>query len=263
MIGKVSIKVDAKIIYGTPDGRVTPGAGKTEWFKDIDIGPEMVVVPAGEFMMGSNDDDREKPPRKVRISTPFAVGRFAVTFAEWDAADLTHTPGDSGWGRGRRPVIDVSWEHAKAYASWLSQRTGRDYRLLSEAEWEYCCRAGKTTKYAFGDRITREQAHFSESDDGLLGCAEQTVEVGRFAPNDWGLYDVHGNVWEWCEDNWHADYRGAPEHGSVWSGGDVSLRVLRGGSWGNYGHNVRSASRLWLLPVVRGYDIGFRLSRTL
>jgi formylglycine-generating enzyme required for sulfatase activity len=125
------------------------------------------------------------------------------------------------------------------------------------------CRAGKTTKYAFGDSITREQAHFSESEDSVLGWAQRTVEVGSLSANDWGLYDVHGNVWEWCEDNWHNNYQGAPQDGSVWSGGDASLRVLRGGSWRNYPHNVRSANRLWLRAMVRGDDIGFRLSRML
>ena len=220
------IKVEAKIIHGAPDGWFKPGNGKTEWFKDIDIGPEMVVVPAGEFTMGSNDDDFQKPPHKVTIKAPFAAGRFAVTFAEWDAAGLAHKPRDEGWGRGRRPVIYVSWEDAKSYAAWLSQKTGKEYRLLSEAEWEYCCRAGTTTKYAFGDSITRQQAQFSE---GVWGSAKQTVEVGKFPPNAWGLYDTHGNVWEWCEDNWHADYTGAPQDGSVWQGGDISLRVLRGG----------------------------------
>jgi formylglycine-generating enzyme required for sulfatase activity len=254
------IKVDAEIIHGAPDGWFKPGAGKSEWFKDIDIGPEMAVVPAGSFTMGSNEFDSEKPPHKVTIKAPFAVGRFAITFAEWDAAGLPHEPGDQGWRRGRRPVINVSWEDAKAYASWLCQKTGKQYRLLSEAEWEYCCRAGTTTNYAFGDSITRQQAHFSE---GEWGSAKQTVEVGKFPPNDWGLYDMHGNVWEWCEDNWHADYQGAPQDGSVWPGGDVSLRVLRGGSWYDDPYNLRSAYRDRVLSDGRGSIIGFRLSRTL
>jgi len=254
------IKVDAKIVHGAPDGWFKPGAGKAEWFKDIDIGPEMVVVPAGEFTMGSNDHDSEKPPHKVTIRAPFAVGRFAVTFAEWDAADLPHKPGDQGMGRGQRPAINVSWEDAKAYASWLSQKTGKEHRLLSEAEWEYCCRAGTTTKYAFGDSITHQQVQFSE---GEWGSANQTVEVGKFPPNAWGLYDTHGNVWEWCEDNWHADYKGAPQDGSVWQGGDASLRVLRGGPWSGDSDDPRSADRFRIRPDFRDGNIGFRLSRTL
>jgi hypothetical protein len=174
------IKVDATIIHGAPEGWFKPGGGKAEWFKDLDVGPEMVVVSAGEFTMGSKEYDSEEPPRRVTIKAPFAVGRFAVTFAEWDAAGLAHTPDDQGWGRGRRPVINVSWKDAEAYVSWLSQQTGKAYRLLSEAEWEYSCRAGTTTRYAFGDSITRQQAQFSDRE---AGDAKQTVEVGTFPPN--------------------------------------------------------------------------------
>jgi formylglycine-generating enzyme required for sulfatase activity len=260
--------VDAKIIHGAPDGWFKPGAGKDEWFKDLDIGPEMVVVPAGSFTMGSSPSeiaalkkeygrhwlDNEGPQRTVTIKAPFAVGRFPVTFAEWDAARLAHKPGDRGWGRGRRPVIDVSWEDAQAYVSCLSQRTGKAYRLLSEAEWEYCCRAGTTTRYAFGDGITTSQAQFQ---------ARQTAEVGTFPPNDWGLHDMHGNVWEWCADNWHGDYKGAPQDGSVWPGGDVSLRVLRGGSWYIDPDILRSAIRVRYPPDNRYYGVGFRVARTL
>ena len=252
--GEGRIKVDAKIIHGAPDGRFKPGAGKTEWFKDLDIGPEMVVVPGGSFTMGSSYES-EKPPHKVRIKAPFAVGRFAVTFDEWDAANLAHKPGDQHWGRGRRPVINVSWEDAKAYASWLSQRTGTAYRLLSEAEWEYCCRAGTTTKYAFGVSITRQQAQFR---------AAQTVEVGKFPPNAWGLYDTHGNVWEWVEDAWHPDYRGAPEDGLVWPGGNGAPRVVRGGSWScSPPLFLHSAGRLENPPADRNPSVGFRVARAL
>jgi len=211
--------------------------------------------------MGSNDHNNEKPPHKVMIRQPFAVGRFAVTFAEWDAAGLAHKPDDQAWGRGQRPVIDVSWEDAKAYASWVSQKTGKPYRLLSEAEWEYCCRAGTTTRYAHGDSITRQQAQFSE---GELGSAKQTVEVGKFPANAWGLYDMHGNVWEWTEDNWHASYNGAPQDGSVWQGGDASQRVLRGGSWiERKPDHFRSAYRGADWSGHRDSCMGFRLSRTL
>jgi formylglycine-generating enzyme required for sulfatase activity len=222
-------------------------------------GPEMVVVPAGEFVMGSNEVDSEKPPRRVTIKSPFAVGRFAVTFDEWDAADLAHKPGDRGWGRGRRPVIDVSWEDAQAYVTWLSERTGKSYRLLSEAEWEYCCRAGTTTEYAFGDTITKQQAQFSE---GEAGSAGMTVDVGKFLPNAWGLHDMHGNVWEWVEDNWHPDYKGAPQDGSVWPGGDTSLRVRRGGSWFLIPRDLRSANRDRNPPTFRNDVVGFRVART-
>jgi len=231
-----------------------PGSGKDRWFRDIDIGPELVVVPAGSFTMGSNDYGHEQPPHEVTISRPFAVGRLPVTFAEWDAAGLPHKPGDEGWGRGQRPVINVSWKDAKSYAAWLSQKTGKTYRLLSEAEWECCCRAGTTAEYSFGGTITRQQALFG---------AKQTVEAGTFPSNAWGLHDMHGTVWEWSEDNWHPNYQGAPDDGSAWQDGDLSLRVLRGGSWYNVRSALRSANRLGYPSVGRNYSIGFRLARTL
>jgi formylglycine-generating enzyme required for sulfatase activity len=260
--GRIKIVCPLQFVHGAPEGWFKPGAGKTEWFKDIDTGPEMVVIPAGEFTMGSSDgDSNEKPPHEVTIKAPFAVCRFAVTFAEWDAAGLPRKPGDKGWGRGRRPVVSVSWEDARAYANWLSQQTGKAYRLLNESEWEYCCRAGTTTEFAFGDTITHQQAQFSE---GRIGSVKQTVEVGTFPSNAWGLYDVHGNVSEWCEDNWHPDYQGAPQDGSVWADGSLSRRVLRGGSWGDMlSDYLRAASRSWRVPTDRDSSIGFRLARTL
>jgi formylglycine-generating enzyme required for sulfatase activity len=230
-------------------------------FRDCqDICPEMVVLPAGEFTMGSNEHDWEKPPHRVTIQRPFAVGKFEVTFAEWDACvagggcKSYPRPSDQGWGRGRRPVT-VSWHDAKEYVGWLSRKTGKTYRLLSEGEWEYAARAATATRYAFGDAISKSQAQFN---------AGQTVEVGSFSPNRFGLHDLHGNVWEWVEDNWHPNYQGAPLDGSVWQGGDVSLRVLRGGSWdGNYRGGIRSAVRLGLPPELRLNSLGFRVSRTL
>jgi formylglycine-generating enzyme required for sulfatase activity len=221
----------------------------------------MVVVPAGEFLMGSNKNDSEKPLHKVTIKAPFAVGRYAVTLAEWDAAGLAYKPDDRGWGRGRRPVISVSWEDATSYVRWLTEKTGKTYRLLSEAEWEYCCRAGTTTRYAFGGSIARSQAQFSK--EGKVGSAGRTAEVGTFPPNAWGLYDMHGNVWEWCEDNWHGDYERAPQDGSVWTGGEVSRRVVRGGSWGGSPDFLSSAYRNWHHPDHRHSTFGFRVARTL
>ncbi len=257
-------------------GEATPNPRPGETFRDCDVCPEMVVVPAGEFMMGSNDGNSdEKPVHKVTISQPFAVGKFEVTFAEWEAcmADegpwtkyggpggCKHNPGDNGWGKGRRPVINVSWNDAKEYVAWLSRKTGKSYRLLTEAEWEYAVRAGTMTKYSFGDTITKSQAQFSY---GFWASAGKTAGVGSFPANRFGLHDMHGNVWEWCEDNWHANYQGAPNDGSVWPGGDASRRVLRGGSW-NYDFPVdlRSAFRHWYRPDIRVFDIGFRVARTL
>lgn len=179
------IKVDARIVHGAPEGWFKPGAGKTEWFKDLDAGPEMVVVPDGSFTMGSNDYDDEKPPHRVAIERAFAVGRFAVTFDEWDAAVTDgglyrHRPRDEGWGRGRRPVINVSWDDVQAYAKWLSGKTGKTYRLLSEAEWEYCCRAGAITAHWWGDSMSKGLANYG-------GGRSQSVSVDSFEANPWGL----------------------------------------------------------------------------
>jgi len=247
------------------------------WFKDLDVGPEMVVVPAGSFMMGSNDYDSEQPPHKVAVGVPFAVGRFTVTRGQFAAfvnatghkAEGAHVlKGDkreldpkASWRNpgfaqnDNHPVVCVNWDDAIAYADWLSGRTGKTYRLLSEAEWEYCCRARTTTKYAFGDSISTSQAQYS---------AKRTAEVGKFAPNAWGLHDMHGNVWEWVEDAWHVNYQGAPEDGSVWSSGGDMKRVLRGGSWYVIDPVIlRSAYRIWFLPDDRNGYFGFRVARTL
>jgi formylglycine-generating enzyme required for sulfatase activity len=158
-------------------------------------------------------------------------------------------------------VVNVSWKDAKAYVSWLSQRTGKPYRILSEAEWEYAARAGTTTHYAFGDAITPKDANYSDSKLG------KTTEVGAYLPNAWGLYDMHGNVWEWVEDIYHADYKGAPTEGTAWidSEGDNSsrYRVYRGGSWSITPGDLRSANRDWNDPDDRSDDLGFRVARTL
>jgi formylglycine-generating enzyme required for sulfatase activity len=226
--------------------------------------PEMVVLPAGEFIMGSppGEADRlnnEGPQHRVTIARPFAVGKFEITFAEWDACTADegckHRPGDAGWGRGRRPVIGVSWDDAKEYVNWLSRKTGKSYRLLTEAEWEYAARAGTTTRYAFGDMLTSKQAQYG---------GRGTAEVGSFAPNAFNLHDMHGNVWEWVEDSWHSDYQSAPTDGSAWLGGDVSFRVLRGGAWILSSVDaLRSASRAGGEGVDRLNNVGFRVARTL
>ncbi|MEL6662654.1 MAG: SUMF1/EgtB/PvdO family nonheme iron enzyme [Pseudomonadota bacterium] len=236
--------------------------------------PQMVAIPPGRFLMGSPSneerwsgyDGREEPQHEVTIEYTFALGQYAVTFAEWDAAGARlERPGDQGWGRDRRPVIRVSWEDAQAYLGWLNERLGLDgkpdaYRLPSEAEWEYACRAGTTTPFSFGATITKAQAQFSE---GKVGSAGSTVPVGSYPTNGFGLYDMHGNVWEWCADAWHETYEGAPADGSVWQGGDPSRRVLRGGSWNDVPQNLRSAGRGRNGPSGRFNNIGFRVARTL
>ena len=230
--------------------------------------PEMVVIPAGSFTMGSNDGAKdERPPHKVTIAKPFAVGKFEVTFAEWEACisgggcTANRTPSDEGWGKERRPVINVSWTDAQQYVAWLSKKTGKTYRLLTESEWEYAARAGTTTQYAWGDGIGKGNAN-------CVGCGsqwdkKQTAPVGSFKPNAFGLYDMHGNAREWVEDSYHPTYEGAPADGSAWTTGGMSSRVLRGGSWSIYPENLRSASRYINRPVIRLSSIGFRLARTL
>jgi formylglycine-generating enzyme required for sulfatase activity len=210
-------------------------------FQDAPFGPELVVVPAGRFMMGSPDDEPERnkaegPQREVTIARPLAVGRYAVTFAEWDFAQgdaewrsmLTgpapREADDRGWGRGDQPVIGVSWEDAQGYAKWLAAKTGRDYRLLSEAEWEYCCRAGSDTPFWWGATVTPSQANYKGYFDtngefvyaGSGGeYGGKTFPVRAFAPNPWGLYQMHGNVCEWVRDAWHESHDGAPDDGSA------------------------------------------------
>ena len=255
-----------------PAGDPPQGRRVGEVFRDCAVCPEMVVVPAGAFTMGSpaSEDGRlddEGPLRRVTIPVPLAVGVHEVTFAEWDACVSAggcggYQPADRGWGRGSRPVINVSWEDAQGYLRWLSTRTGERYRLLSESEWEYVARAGTTTAYWWGASDGRNRAH-------CYGCAsrwggDQTAPVGSFRANAFGLHDVSGNVWEWVEDCRHEDYRGAPTDGSAWtSGGNCGLRVLRGGSWLDYPPDLRSANRNRNIAGARFGGGGFRVSRTL
>jgi formylglycine-generating enzyme required for sulfatase activity len=233
-----------------------------EPLKDGSLGPKMVWIPAGSFRMGDiqgSGDSDEKPVHSVSVSR-FAMGVYEVTFAESDRfAEATgrQKPSDKGWGRGNRPVINVSWHDATAYAEWLSEQTGKLYRLPSEAEWEYAARAGTETKYWWGNEIGSNKAN-------CYGCGsrwdnKQTAPVGSFAPNQFGLYDTVGNVWEWCADSWHGSYKGAPTDGMVWRGGDESRRVRRGGSWGNFPRIARSAYRLRSESVKRLVNNGFRV----
>jgi formylglycine-generating enzyme required for sulfatase activity len=239
-------------------------------FHECDDGcPGMIVVPAGTFMMGSLASepgryDDEGPQHSVTIAKPFAMSKFVVTFADWDAcAAVGGCPpaSDSGFGRGTRPVINVTWDEAEHYAAWFARMTGKPYRLLTEAEWEYAARAGTTTAYSWGDDIGVNNAN-------CHGCGSkwdnrETSPVGSFKPNAFGLYDMNGNVWEWVEDCYHIDYSGASADGSAWTAGDCSRRVRRGGAWGYIPRILRSADRGGDSPVNRSAFVGFRLGRTL
>ena len=232
------------------------------------LGPAMVILPTGSFRMGNLDGSGhsdERPVRTVTISRPIAMGRYPITFEDYDryvSAMGAKRPGDAGWGRGRRPVINVNWHDAKAYAAWLSEQTGKRYRLPSESEWEYAARAGTETAYSWGNEIGVNRANCDGG--GSRWDNEQTSPIGSFEPNAFGLYDMHGNVWEWVEDGWHDNYEGAPSDGSAWaSDGDGGSRVVRGGSWYDYPRYLRSAYRGRLRPSGRHDCYGFRLVQDL
>jgi formylglycine-generating enzyme required for sulfatase activity len=262
--GQDWIKLDAMMTHGAPNSWFKPGAGKTEWFKDHELGPEMVLIPAGKFLMGSSSSEAERdgnegPQHIVTFAAPFAVGRFAVTFQEWDSCIADggcngYTPSDEGWGRGRHPVINVSWEDAKAYVAWLSRKTGKLYRLLSEAEREYVARAGTITAYWWGQEISRAQANYG---------SWQSVPVDALHPNPWGLYQVHGNVWEWVEDCYFDSYAGAPVDGSPWIAADCYRHVVRGGSFNFQPRHLRSAVHSRGNIDDRLSTVGFRVARTI
>jgi hypothetical protein len=213
---------------------------------------EMVKIPGGTFLMGSRvgeawDCDDERPPHEVTVPA-FAMGKFAVTQSQYESV-MGHNP--SHFKGANRPVESVSWNEAVEFCEKLSQQSGKDYRLPSEAEWEYACRAWRTTPFFFGESLDKNQANF-ESDS--------TTDVGSFPPNAFGLYDMHGNVWEWCLDTWHGNYQGAPTDGTAWTTGENSkLAILRGGSWDNSPRYCRSTCRTRNEPDVQDDMVGFRV----
>jgi len=235
---------------------------------------EMVAIPGGSFVMGSLDDepkrDNYESPRHLVDVAAFLMGKFPVTQAQWRAvAELPKIntdldPDPSRFKGANRPVEQVSWHEAMEFCGRLSKKTGRNYRLPSEAEWEYACRAGTNTPFHFGETITTDLANY----DGnyVYGAAskgkyrEETTPVGSFkVANAFGLYDMHGNIWEWCADGWHDNYEGAPSDGGIWLSSDgINIRVLRGGSWGYNPSYCRSAVRSWSLPGIRRNGCGFR-----
>ena len=271
---------------GLDPGSSRQGAPKPgSEFRDGEGLPLMVTIPAGKFIMGSPDSekdryDNEGPQREVRIGYPLAVGKFPVTVGEWRKfiAATKHDMGDSRWASpgfaqdDSHPVTCVNWNDANAYIAWLNKRlwtagappaspaqagggAGGPYRLLSEAEWEYACRAGTTTRYSCGDQIASAQANFNNKKRG-------TTPVGAYAANRFGLHDMHGNVWEWLQDFWNPNYNGAPSDGSANTAGNCSDRVHRGGSGDNDPRILRSAVRFWNAPTLRYASMGFRVART-
>jgi formylglycine-generating enzyme required for sulfatase activity len=271
-------------------------------FKDCEDCPEMVALPAGAFMMGSPESEfgrrePEGPPRRVAIARRFAIGRFEITMDQFSAfvADSGMAVGNqcrkivefsgstAGWGApeasfrapgfevtGKHPVVCISWHDAQAYVAWLSRRTGKAYRLPSEAEWEYAARAGTTTRYSFGNDERDLCAYAKFADMGSRfgwrgGCRSNiatygTMPVGSLKPNAWGLFDVHGNAWEWVEDCWTPNATEIPTDGSAFSRPGCETGVIRGGSWAAGFGRSRSASR-WPTPAAEHYQhVGFRVA---
>jgi len=245
-----------------------PGEVIRDRLKSGGEGPEMVVIPSGKFRMGdiqNKHGKNEQPVHEVHIARPFTISKYEITFDQYDefaSATGRKLPDDEGWGRGRQPVIRVSWNDAVAYAAWLSRQTGMRYRLPSEAEWEYAARGGTETVYWWGNEVKQGLAN-------CRGCGsrwdgKQTAPVGSFKPNPFGLYDTAGNVSERVQDCRHESYQGAPVDGSAWEendGGDCGVRGIRGGMW-LWAHDyLRSSSRFWNRPTFSGRAIGFRLVR--
>ena len=285
---RLEAKLDAGIYYvRVHSHRTTTGSYRlhlrrtspSDNFRDCDACPLMVAVPAGAFTMGAprhepHSLDTERPQRTVYVSA-FAMSALEVTFGEWGACVVDggcggYRPDDRGWGRGDRPVVNVGRNDARHYVDWLSGRTGQSYRLPSEAEWEYAARANTTSPFHTGRTISVTRANYngrygypdnSYNESGLYRA--QTMPVGSFAPNAFGLYDMHGNVWEWVQDCWNGGYRLAPTHGGAWMSGHCSIRISRGGSWHSNPRDLRSAKRRALGEPDRNSTTGFRVARTL
>jgi len=237
--------------------------------------PELVIIPAGQFMMGSPPGELYRGDEKlhrVTIKAAFALAKYEVTFAQWDACVADRgcggvKPDDQGWGRGNRPVVGVNWHDAKAYVAWLSRKTGKAYRLPSEAEWEYAARAGAATPFSFGATITTTQANYDGSSGygaGPKGVNRgKTVPVGSFPSNAFGLHDMHGNVWEWVEDCWSDGYGAAtPANGEPYRDASCKGHAMRGGSWEDYPGDVRAAARVGSGSDEQSWADGFRVARS-
>jgi formylglycine-generating enzyme required for sulfatase activity len=254
------------VLSAAQERALKPGVSFRECAQDC---PEMVVIPAGSFTMGAASDHTQ-PLHTVTFPKPFAVSKYELTFADWDACVAgggcnRYKPNDEGWGRGQRPVINVTWDDARRYVRWLSRVTGKTYRLLSEAEYEYAARAGTQTVHSWGDNIKLSGMAMADCN----GCRSKwdhwgPAPVGSAAPNRFGLYDMVGKVWEWTEDCVHSNYDGAPVDGSPWiAGGDCKARIIRGGFWNGTPDALRSAQRGKKPRDVRGGRLGFRVARNL
>lgn len=238
----------------------------------------MVTIPSGTFTMGSPQselrrDMNEGPTRQVAINYRFEIGKYEVTFNDWNncvsgGGCRGYLPKDSDWGKGRRPAINISWNDAQQYIKWLNRVTGLRYRLPTEAEWEYVARGGTKAPFSTGPRISSSQANFNGEHPYGEGAKKgpyrrKTLPVGSFKPNAYGVYDIHGNVYEWVEDCWSPNHTGAPSDGRVRKDGDCKFRIMRGGSWVTHAYQMRASKRLRYTTDYRYDDYGFRIARTL
>jgi formylglycine-generating enzyme required for sulfatase activity len=254
------------VLSAAKEQELRPGDSFKECARDC---PEMIVMPAASFTMGDGKNDAY-PPHTVTFAKAFAVSKYEVTFADWDGCLVSagcdgYRPSDQGWGRGRQPIINVNWDDAQKYIAWLSQLTGKPYRLLSEAEYEYGACAGATTTYPWGDTIKLNDKPMTS----CHGCGSewdgrQPAPVGSFPPNKFGLYDMVGNVWELTEDCNHVNYDGAPTDGSAWiKAGDCTKRIVRSSSGLSDTTGLRCTLRVWGTTDNRRNDQSFRVGRTL
>lgn len=243
-----------------------PASHFSDRMRDGSLGPEMIVLRGGEFRRGDlhgDGDSDEKNPQVVSLH-PFAIGIYEVSFDEYDQfcqSTRHELPDDQGWGRKRRPVINVSWDSAKAYTEWLSQQTGHTYRLPTDAEWEYAARAGTSTRFWWGDEESAGSANCAGCQS--LWDGDKSAPVGRFEPNPFGLHDTAGNVFEWTEDCWNDTFAQAPSDGSALVKAGCGVRVIRGGSWSQPPKEIRSANRWRDFQSRRSDDTGFRVVREL
>ncbi len=246
--------------------KTPPSPAPAVTIRDCDNCPELVVVGKGQFTMGSDESPLEKPQHTVKVGRSFAIGRYEVTFAEWDqcvdAGACRNRPNDYGWGRERTPVIDVSWDDTAEYVKWLSQKTGQVYRLPTEAEWEYAARGGTSSSFWWGREKGAGNANCSDcAAAGGAATKPKLSKGGSFQPNPYGIYDTSGNAAEWVQDCWNDNYKGAPSDGSAWLDGNCRQRVLRGGSFGSKAQSARSSARFRYDSDVRYYANGFRVVR--
>ena len=255
------------------------GDAFSDSMKDGTTGPEMVVLPAGKFQMGDVGGIADSyaqasvPVHEVTFRKPFAIGKYEITFEEFDKfSRATGRPllPDHGWGRARRPATKIIWSDAIAYVQWLSEQTGKRYRIPTEAEWEYAARAGTRTSYWWGDQPSHEYANYGNGQPGWFPSGVvsgkdrwmNTAPVGQFSPNPFGLFDMQGNIWEWVADCWHDSYAGAPTDGTAHGGAECGNRVMRGGSWGYNPDFMRADTRVKVFWGVLSFlYYGIRVAR--